>query len=458
MAEGILGASFRDPSGFLFERDGVLYRQVDRSCADDYAALMESGLYEELVRERLLVAHEEVQPIDTGTGDLHRTLRPERLPFISYPYEWSFSALKDAAKTTLDIQLAALRHGMTLKDASAYNIQFHRGRPVFIDTLSFARRTEGSPWVGYRQFCQHFLAPLALMARRDVRLSQLLRVHLDGIPLDLASALLPRRAWLNLHLLMHIRVHARFQKRYEGDARATERSRPVTSRALANLVTALRSAVDRLEWKPEGTEWAEYYDGDSYTDTGSDHKRELVSQCLDVLKPACLWDLGANTGVFSRLASARGIPTLSFDIDPACVERNYREVRKTGEENILPLLLDLANPSPGIGWAHKERESVTARSNADTVMALALIHHLAISNNVPLDRIADFFAGLAPNLIIEFVPKSDPKVKTLLATREDVFPHYTQEGFEAAFQTRFHMEAAMDVRDSDRRLYRLKRK
>jgi ribosomal protein L11 methylase PrmA len=234
--------------------------------------------------------------------------------------------------------------------------------------------------------------------------------------------------------------------------------RPVSKRALTNLITALESAVRKLDWKPSGTEWAEYYEGDSYTEASNEHKRRVVADALDALAPQEVWDLGANVGEFSRIAADRGIRTLAFDIDPACVERNYRRIRKHDETQVLPLLLDLANPSPALGWAHGERASLVERRSADVVMALALIHHLAISNNVPLASVAAFFASLAPGLIVEFVPKTDPKVRVLLATREDVFPDYTQAGFEAAFASHFTIEDATPLAESERTLYRMRRR
>jgi len=458
MTEGALGASFRDPSGFIFEQDGTIYRQVNRVYAEDYDRLMSSGLYAELVDRGLLLPHEEVPSPLPDTGGAYRTLRPERIGFISYPYEWCFSQLKDAALTTLRVQRTALRHDMILKDASAYNVQFVRGRPMFIDTLSFARYEEGTPWVGYRQFCQHFLAPLALVAHRDARLLQLLRVHMDGIPLDLARALLPLRAWLNPHLLLHIRFHAGYQRRYAGDTEAASKVRRMSKQSLANVVKALESATKKLQWKAEGTEWAEYYGGSSYEEGAAAHKRAVVAEYLDEIAPSEVWDLGANTGVFSRIAAGRGIETLAFDVDPACVDRNYRQVRKDGETRLLPLLLDLTSPSPALGWAIEERDSIVDRSSADAAMALALIHHLAISNNVPLGRIAAFLARLAGDLIVEFVPKSDPKVAVLLATREDVFPDYTEAGFEAAFGAIFEIERKTRLEGSERTLYRMRRR
>jgi hypothetical protein len=469
MTRNAIGASFRDPSGFIFEHEGRIYRQVNRSYASDYDLLMSSGLYERLVDKKLLTPHDEVESplaeaMDPGS-ERYRTLLPEQIPFVSYPYEWCFSQLKDAALLTLRLQKLAMKHGMSLKDASAYNIQFSKGRPVMIDTLSFVAYPEGQPWVGYRQFCQHFLAPLALMSRRDVRLLELLRVHIDGVPLDLAGSLLPLRSWLNRGLTTHIRLHARFQRSYEASGRASAdgevekpESRTLSSDAVSNLVEDLRHTVRKLDWNPEGTEWAEYYSGDSYEEDSLLHKQELVREHMRTLKPGWVWDLGANTGVYSRIAAEEGAAVLAFDVDPACVERNYRELRKSDETSLLPLRMDLVNPSPALGWAHRERTSLAERAQADAVLALALIHHIAISNNVPLDDVADYFARLAPHLVIEFVPKSDPKVKTLLATREDVFPSYTREGFEAAFGARYEIEAASGIRGSDRTLYRMRRR
>ncbi len=461
MTDGTLGASFRDPSGFVFEREGVLYRQVNRSYAADYDRLLSSGLYDALVERGLLIAHDEVSVAPTGRGDPYRIIRPRRVPFVSYPYEWCFGQLKDAALATLEIQQIALDFGMTLKDASAYNIQIDQGRPVFIDTLSFEAYREGAPWVAYRQFCQHFLAPLALIVYRDVGFGQLARVELDGVPLALARSLLPARAWLRIQLFLHVWLHAGFQRRFEGAASkdaTAPKPRPLSRKNLDNLIAGLRSACASLDWKPEGTEWADYYEGDSYTDEGDEDKAAVVGSHLDRVRPAEVWDLGANTGRFSRISSGRGIYTVSFDVDPACVERNYREARRSKETRLLPLVMDLVNPSPSLGWAHEERFSLAERSSADLVMALALVHHIAISNNVPLARIASYLARLARHLIIEFVPKSDPKVKILLATREDIFPEYTQEGFEEAFSNAFEIVDVQSVTGSERTIYLMRRR
>jgi hypothetical protein len=384
-------------------------------------------------------------------------LKPEQVPFVSYPYEWSFSQLKDAALTTLLIQKKALEFGMCLKDCSAYNIQFFKGSPVFIDTLSFERYEEGKPWVAYRQFCQHFLAPLALMSHRDVRLGQLSRVHLDGVPLDLASRLLPGRTRLSFSLLFHVHLHARSQSRYAARQIDTKRHR-VSRLGLVGIVDSLESAVRKMRWHPGGTEWGEYYQDTNYSTAAFEHKKQIVAEFLGRIKPGNVWDLGANTGVFSRLASQMGVPTISFDIDPAAVERNYLDCRRDSETNILPLLLDLTNPSPGIGWQSRERASLLDRGPADTLLALALVHHLAISNNVPLGKVAEFLAGICEWLIIEFVPKSDSQVKRLLATREDIFPRYDQGAFESDFGQYFAIQRSAKTRESERTLYLMEKR
>ncbi|MDP1714424.1 MAG: hypothetical protein Q8L41_06710 [Anaerolineales bacterium] len=454
-----LPASFRDPSGFLFSRNGVLYRQINRAYEKDYAQLMDSGLYEMLVKTGLLIPHVESDQLPAESEAAFKVIQPERVPFISYPYEWSFSQLKDAALATLSIQKRALKHGMSLKDASAYNIQFVRGKAVLIDTLSFEVYKEGEPWAAYRQFCQHFLAPLALMSNCDVRLNQLLRVYIDGVPLDLASGLLPARTKFNFGLLTHIHIHAGAQKRYADKAVAPRKGAlRVSQPAMIGLIESLEGTVRKLSWQPAGTEWGAYYEATNYSDSAFEHKKQLVREWSAGQMPALVWDLGGNTGVFSREAAASGAFTVSFDLDPAAVEQNYQVVKKNKEQNLLPLVLDLTNPSPAIGWDNQERDSISARGPADLGLALAVIHHLAISNNLPLPQIADFFAARCKTLVIEFVPKTDSQAQKLLASRQDIFPNYTREGFEAAFAERFKIHKTEPIRDSERMLYFMERR
>ncbi len=455
-------SSFRDPSGFLYQQDGRLLRQVNQVYQEDYDRLMASGLYQKLADKGSLVRHSEVAQAPAVPGPAYKVIEPERVAFISYPYEWSFSQLKDAALLTLHIQRAALKAGMTLKDASAYNIQFHQGRPVLIDTLSFARYVEGTPWVAYRQFCQHFLAPLALMSLVDIRLGKLLQTHLDGIPLDLASKLLPWSTRFNFGLQVHIHVHAYAQQRYAGQA-VNEKDGKTQARISANgmtgLIDSLENAVKKLAWKPRGTDWVDYYRATNYTDAAFEAKKQVVGRLLHQVAPRTVWDLGANTGIFSRLAEdIPGCQVISTDIDPGAIEVNYLEGKKSTCRNVLPLILDLTNPSPAIGWDNTERSAFLQRGPVDVVMALALIHHLAISNNLPLEDVSRLLASLGRYTIIEFVPKGDSQVERLLASRDDIFPNYTLEGFLQAFSRDFNVQEQVPVAGTSRTVFLLARK
>ena len=419
---------------------------------------MDSGLYTALEESKLLIPHEEADSAIAATDGSYRVIKPQSVPFISYPYEWSFSQLKEAALCTLKIQKTALEYGMSLKDATAYNCQFVDGRPILIDTLSFEKYVEGGPWIAYSQFCRHFLAPLALMALKDIRLSQFSRVYIDGIPLDLASSLLPRKSYLRFSTLSHIHLHARFQKHY-GDKQESQKDKGTfTRKALLNIINSLESAIQGLNRKPQRTEWADYYETTNYTQESHLYKKKLVEEMVESVKPQTVWDLGSNTGFFSRIASRKGIFTVSFDVDPECVERNYMMVTENSEKNILPLVLDLTNPSSGIGWESGERMSFIERGPVEMVFALALVHHLAISNNVPLGSVARFFSRICNWLVIEFVPKSDSQVKRLLATREDIFPNYTQAPFEDEFGRFFEIVEKKEIVKSQRTLYLMKKK
>jgi len=453
-------ASFRDPSGFLFYREGILYRQVNQGYRQHYDRLMSSGLYESLTRKKLMIPHEEVDLTLAPEPNLAtKVLQPEPVGFISYPYEWSFLMLRSAALTTLRLAREGLDHGMILKDASAYNLQFHQGSWQLIDTLSYEIYQEGEPWVAYKQFCQHFLAPLALMTYRDQRLNLMSRLFIDGVPLDVTSSLLPFRSRLRFGLLTHIHLHARSQKRYADRAVSREAVRgKISHKALVSLMDSLRNTVKNLSLRIGKTEWAHYYEQTNYSSNAFQEKRAIVLKFIDRVKPQGVWDLGANTGAFSRLASDSGIFTLAFDVDPDAVSQNYIQVRRNHETNLLPLVMDLTNPSPSLGWGHAERQSLIERGPVSMVLALALIHHLAISNNVPLRKAAQFFAKICQFLVIEFVPKSDSQVQRLLRSREDIFNQYTVDGFEAAFGYDYNVLQKEPLKDSERILYLMQRK
>lgn len=448
-----LSSSFRDPSGFVFEKDGRLLRQINRPYQTQYERLMGSGLYGRLVELGLLIPHREVQNLG---ADAFKTIEPERVAFVSYPYEWCLGELRDAAMATLDVQREALAYGMVLKDASAFNIQFHRGRPMLIDTLSFEHYEEGRPWVAYGQFCRHFVAPLVLMAHTDVRLGRLSREFIDGVPLDLASKLAPRRTKWNIHIASHLHLHGKSVANPEVAPPAKTLSR----RGLEAILESLRSLVEGIRWKEQPSTWGRYYESTNYSEQAMAAKLKLVDALLDACGPnvRLVWDLGANTGRFSELASRRGWTTVAWDLDAAAVEQAYQSAKRNRDAFLLPLVQDLANPSPSLGWAHAERESMLERGPADVAMALALVHHLAIGNNVPLGGLAEFLARAGKRLIVEFVPKEDSQVQRLLATREDVFDGYTQAGFEAAFERFFAIEQRLPIEGTVRTLYLMSRR
>lgn len=453
-------SSFRDPSGFLYHAgDGSLLRQVNTSYLSNYQQFMDSGLYEELVRNDLLIPHEEM-PIEWRCSEYAaRVLRPRLIPFISYPYEWPFEAFRAAALLTLDIQRRALQHGLWLKDASAYNVQFEGAHPVFIDTLSFEPLREGSPWPAYAQFCRHFLAPLALMAYADTRASVLMRTYLDGIPLDLASRLLPKRTWLRTGLLTHIHMHARFQTQYaaraNGGKKAAHNKRRMGRNELSALLAHMETCIARMPSPLSQGMWAGYESMPVYAPAALEHKKRCVEAWLGIMRPAMVWDLGANTGQYSQSAAVQGAYVAAMDSEAACVERLYRTCAEESNKHILSLRMDLTNPSPACGWSHQERDSLLARGPADMALALALLHHLAIGNNVPLETAAAFLHQAARSLIIEFVPKEDPQVQEMLAARDDIFDSYTESCFESAFSRFFRITAKEKIMKSPRILYRM---
>ena len=462
-SHSINSASFRDPSGFVYQNKGVFLRQVNQPYKDQYQQLMESGLYSELTEKGLLIKHSEIEGEGFVGPDGYKILRPEPVAYISYPYEWCFSQLKDAALLTLNIQKTSLKYGMTLKDASAYNVQFSGYAPVFIDTLSF-EKFKGKPWVAYKQFCQHFLAPLALMSKIDHRAAKLLSSYIDGIPLDLASKLLPVSTKLNLGLLTHIHMHAKSQKKFANQGRDKGTQNKINAisftpeKAIA-LIDHLISTTRGLTWELADTEWGDYYSDTNYKDDALKEKAAIITEfCNDLsLSSAVFQDLGANDGKFGRVVSSFANQVICHDVDEVAVEKNYLAAKGAADQKVLPLVQDLSNPSASIGWGNEERPSFAARSNVDVTMALALIHHIAISNNVPFEKIAEFFSKLSKFLIIEFVSKSDSQVQRLLATREDIFTHYSIEEFEKAFGRHYQTRDKREIAGTHRTLYLFER-
>jgi ribosomal protein L11 methylase PrmA len=448
-----LDSSFRDPSGYIFKLDGKFYRAIHSSYKDNLHLFETSGLLSELLSKGQVLSYETLKPSDFNlTKDYFSVIFPDQLKHISYPNEWCFSQYKDAALLTLEIQETSLKYGMSLKDSSAFNIQFHNGKAVMIDTLSFERYEEGEPWIGYQQFCQHFLAPLLLASFVDIRSLKLIQMHMDGIPLDYVVKQLSILKLLKPMVFIHIYLHSKAQNKNSSKIDSIKKN--ITKSSLLGLIGSLKSLVNSLKWNPKGTEWGDYYAHTNYSDLSMSNKRSIIDSLLDEIKPKTLWDVGGNNGEFTRLASIKGVESVLFDIDYAAIEKSYLKTKIEGEANITSFVMDFTNPSPGIGWNNKERLSIIDRGPADVVFALALIHHLCISNNLPFHYVADFFSRIvSKSLVIEFVPKSDSQVQRLLRTREDIFTHYDQEFFEKEFVKFFDIAKSIKVSNSKRFLY-----
>lgn len=453
-------ASFRDPAGSLFYYEGVLYRQINNSYTENYDLLFSSGLYQKLVEKKYLIEHKEIRNLEEG--DVYKIIQPEAIPFISYPYQWCFSQLKEAALLILKIQKIALDYGMSLKDSSAYNIQFFKGRPILIDTLSFEKNKEKEPWIAYKQFCEHFLAPLYLQAKIDVSLNKLLINYIDGIPLSLTNKLLPLKYKFNVSSFIHLYLHNLSQKKYNNLSLKTKKiNKQFKKKDHYALISSLESAIVGLKLKQGKTVWTNYMENEtcpSYSSKAMLSKKEIISVFLDKQKVEYLWDIGTNNGEFSKLAAKKGVFCLAFDSDHTAIEKLFSDVNEEEIKNILPLVEDLSNPSPSIGWQNKEREALLKNNKPDCIFALALIHHLVITNNLPLFKIVNFFASQCKYIVIEFIPKDDKQIKLMLSLREDIFTDYSQKNFELEFKKSFDIISKHNIKDSLRVLYIMKRK
>ena len=444
-------SSFKDPDAAVFICNGEIYRKINYQYKESYDHLMSSGLYQFLIEKKLLVNHVEVENKDDTA---YKTIKPEKV-FISYPWEWSFSQLKDAALTTLKIQKIALEYGMSLKDANCYNIQFGSGKPVFIDTSSFEKYINGQPWTAYKQFCENFLAPLLLMSLKDIRLNSLLTTNINGIPLDLVSKLLPFSTFFNLKVLMHIHLHAKMQN-VIGSNHKKKFSIKVEKYSQIAIINDLISLIKKLKLRDYRTEWVNYYNFTNYKEESFEHKKKIILEYKNLVNPAKVWDFGANTGEFSRLFKNCAGEIVSLDIDPLAIEENY--LRAKEENNILPLVFDLTNPSPAVGWDNCERLTLVQRAeNVDLVMALALIHHLRITYNIPFYKMCNYFSKIAPYLIIEFVNKNDSQIKKMLLNRKDIFDDYSIENFEQEFSKVYEIKNKTVIKNTNRIMYLMRK-
>jgi hypothetical protein len=453
-----LAASYRDPAGFIFKKENRIYRQVNKSYSAHYDHFMSSGLFRHLADNKLIVAHEEVNDIVYDPQNCYKTLQPEQLSFISYPYEWSFDQLKDAALLTLELAKEGLNHGMILKDATPFNVQFHQGKPIFIDTLSFELYEEGKPWIAYRQFCENFLAPLLLMHYQQIEMNKLLMLYPNGVPLHIAAGLLPFKARFNSGALLHVYFQAGYKTNNDSSNKGVKRELKLSKNRLFAILDSLKSTVNKLTLKKEVTTWENYYSETVLNEEYVLEKSQIIGQLLSKIEVKTAIDLGANNGYFSKLLASNNITTVASDIDANCINQLYLDNKQKKVTNIHPLIVDLAVPTPAIGWANRERDSFWDRCHFELSLALALIHHLAIGRNVSLDQVAEQFSKISQYLIIEFVPKTDPKVQILLENRQDIFDEYTLEGFERIFQKYYSIIDKQPVPATHRMLYLLEKK
>jgi len=451
-------SSFRDPSGFMLVKDGELFRHVDPIYFEQYNSLKESGFYKKMFDAGLLVRHQEV----SVSGDAI-LLKPEVVPFFSYPYEWSFSQYKHAALHTLKLQKYCLQNGYTLKDATAFNITFHKGKPVFVDSLSFDKYNEGEPWRAYKQFLTHFLAPLALAKYYGNDMLKLLQQYIDGIPLEKAAKLLPFSAKLNPLLYTNIFLTAKYDAKFSNEAPGKSKAIHLSKQAQEKILDSLYSYINGLELK-ENTEWKDYYSITNYDAEAFDYKKKLVRKWYQSVNAKKAVDLGGNDGTFSRELKDIADELLVADIDPNAVNHNYLQVLKNKETNIVPLVSDLLNPAPGIGFNNAERSSLQERirkNNYDVSLALALIHHISLTGNVPFAMSAEMFASLTPYLIIEFPDRGDSWVDFLLKSKREFlnhFDYYKKENFEKDYAAFFDVIEKEQIPNTERTMYLLKRK
>ncbi len=443
--------SYRDPSGFVIIEDQVVKRFVSHSYANEYDLLMRSGLYRKLVGEKLLIPHTEAELSLAEQHRYHRVLLPELVPFISLPYEWSYHQWKEAVITLLRINTIAIGYGMILKDATPFNFSFHNGHCVLIDTLSFEQYHERQPWIAYRQFCETMLGPLALMKYNDADWGKIQRVSISGWNLPFISRHLPWRSYFKLAILVHIHWHGTYNKMQHNKAAGKT---TFNREKLLMLWQMMERSVSKWQLPSRSGVWAGYYEHGIETEAYLHDKVQVITSWLQNSHPGRVIDLGTNNGKFSLIASLYAKEVIAVDADHACIDALQQVIRQKNITNTSTAIADLTQPTPGLGWNNKERASLLSRLQGDMLLALALVHHLCITGQVPLSFIAQLFAGITSRYaIVEFVPPSDPKVITMLRNRNNPFDDYTETNFVYCFSEHFMLVAEHNCEASARKLF-----
>jgi SAM-dependent methyltransferase len=453
--------SFRDRDGRVYRLDGRIVRGLSAGALADFETLRSKKFYVRCLEQGQLVGSEPLAPERVPLAPQERArwagfLEHEAVPVVTYPYEWTFGMLRDAALLQLDLVEAAILENMTLKDATPYNIQFRNGRPVFIDIPSFETLQAGAPWAGYRQFCELFLFPLMLQAYKGIPFQPLLRGRIDGVGVQTAARLFGLRDRLRPGVLSHVWLQAKLDRRFSGtrqDVRTDLRAAGFNKELILANVRKLRRLVAKLAWEGDDSEWGAYEAFHNYSETDHLLKEAFVDECVAASGAGLVWDIGCNTGQFSRIAARHARQVLAMDLDHFAVERLYRAIREEGQGNILTLVQNVADPSPNWGWRNRERSDLGARARPDLILCLALIHHVVISANIPLDEFVDWLAGLADQLVIEFVSRADDKVKTLLRNKQDKYSDYSLERLEAALGRHYVVRRQQTLQSGNRHLY-----
>ena len=446
-----------------------MHRAVDAECARSLETLEASGALRRLVDEGLLVGtrfvdDETAARLAAAHPGYARFLEHDRIRPITYPYCWSVSMLADAAALTLDLQMRLLETGHSLKDATAYNVQFVRGRPVFIDLSSIERPPRLDIWIAMGQFQQMFTFPLMLLRDRGWDLRSYFLASLGGRTVEQVARAYPGLARWRPGRLLDLTLPLLLNRRSGGDGAGPgreilEKKNPDSRAQVINL-RRLRNKVRKLAagYRPEGT-WSRYtQECGHYGDDATAAKKDLVRRMLQEVRPAEVLDLGCNTGEFSFLAVECGAVVVAADGDPDAVEILYRRVRQA-RAPIAPMVLDLCNPSPAIGFRNRERPSFLERVRADAVLALALLHHLHVSGNLPLEAVRDLFCDLTRDaLVLEFVPPADPMFRRLTRFRRESFDSLTLERCIEAFRPRFDLVRQDPVPGTPRTLLLFRRR
>lgn len=438
-------SSFRDPDSSLFYDSSYFYRRISLNYEKHYNHFNESGLKDKLLQEGFILPFDEIVVDSNEDGFSSRVLRTDILPFVSYPYEWSFSQFKAAALLTLKVNQIALEYGMILKDASMFNVQFIGCKPVFIDLASFEVYEQDTPWTAYYQFCKHFYAPLFLAAKKNIILPKLLLYFIDGIPLKDSVSMCSWTDFLNSGAFLHLYLHAKG----EGKIIKGTKENKVAKKQLSNIFIHLESAISNLKIKQKQTVWNNYNQNNNYEIESQQHKVEIINGFLDQINGEKALDIGANDGWYSQLLADRGMYTLVVDIDELAVDRAF----KSNYDLIHPLQMNLVNPTPAIGWNNSERKSFWNRCHVDVIQALAIVHHLVITHDISFEEIAKKLAQHTKYLIIEFVDPEDSQVKILFQNKSHRKLVYNKINFEKSFKRKFNLILNSKIKNSKRELY-----